>query len=180
MQTHTRVCARARTFKPLPMYACATRAPKLCERNIYIYIYIYSFKFVWNKSRIIWELPHTPILPLYKAIKDTFSERGEYTQDWLKNSESKREFFTKHSQVMFCLLGSYFGLGLWVLKLTNLLVFLLVRLIEGKSNQSLKSSCVEVNVLTLALHFLSLLFFILFFIFCCCCLHVLLLLQCLC
>ena len=130
---------------------------------IYIYIYIFSFKFVWNKSRIIWELPHTPILPLYKAIKYTFSERGEYTQDWLKNSESKREFFTKHSQVMFCLLGSYFGLGLWVLKLTNLLVFLLVRLIEGKSNQSLKSSCVEVNVLTLALHFLSLSLFFFFF-----------------
>ena len=132
-------------------------------KGIYIYIYIFSFKFVWNKSRIIWELPHTPILPLYKAIKDTFSERGEYTQDWLKNSESKREFFTKHSQVMFCLLGSYFGLGLWVLKLTNLLVFLLVRLIEGKSNQSLKSSCVEVNVLTLALHFLSLSLFFFFF-----------------
>ena len=133
-------------------------------KGIYIYIYIFSFKFVWNESRIIWELPHTPILPLYKAIKYTFSERGEYTQDWLKNSESKREFFTKHSQVMFCLLGSYFGLGLWVLKLTNLLVFLLVRLIEGKSNQSLKSSCIEVNVLTLALHFLSLSLFFFFFL----------------
>ena len=145
-----------------------------------VFFFFFSFKFVWNESHIIWELPHTPILPLYKAIKGTFSKRGEYMQDLLEYSESKREFFTKHPQVMFCLLGSYFGLGLWVLKLTNLLVFLLVRLIEGKSNQALKSSCVEVNVLTLALHFLSLLFFILFFIFCCCCLHVLLLLQCLC
>ena len=32
-------------------------------------------------------------------------------QDSLENSESKREFFTKHRQVKFYLVGTYFGLG---------------------------------------------------------------------
>ena len=118
MHTHTRVCAR--TLKLLPVYACAC-IPWVCVYEMKSFFF-FSFKFVWNESHIIWELPHTPILPLYKAIKGTFSKRGKYTQDLLENSESQREFFIKHPQVMFCLLGSYFGLGLWVLKLTNLLV----------------------------------------------------------
>ena len=54
----------------------------------------------------------TPILSLYKAIKGTFSRGGEYTQDSLENSESKREFFMKHPQVKLYLVGTYSGLGL--------------------------------------------------------------------
>ena len=72
----------------------------------------FAFISVWNKSNILWEPSHTPILPLYKAIKGTFSKGGEYTQNSLENNESKREFFTKHRQVKFYLVGTYFGLDL--------------------------------------------------------------------
>ena len=57
---------------------------------------VFAFKSVWNEFDIVWELPHTLILPLYKTIKCTFSKAGVHTQDLLENSESKREIVTKH------------------------------------------------------------------------------------
>ena len=48
-------------------------------------------------------------------------------QDSLENSESKMEFFTKYPQVKFYLVGTYFGLGFWVLKLTILLLIRLTK-----------------------------------------------------
>ena len=36
---------------------------------------VFAFKFVWNESDIVWELPHTLILPLYKTIKVLFQRQ---------------------------------------------------------------------------------------------------------
>ena len=67
-----------------PDYAHVARVPGLYKRKAF------AHKFVWNESHIVWEQPQTPILPLYKSIK--ILKEGEYMQDSLENSESKREF----------------------------------------------------------------------------------------
>ena len=36
---------------------------------------VFAFKFVWNEFDIVWELPHTLILPLYKTIKVLFQRQ---------------------------------------------------------------------------------------------------------
>ena len=54
---------------------------------------------VWNKSHIIWEPFQTPIFSLYKAYMAPFQNTQKILKENLRftrNSESKREFFTKH------------------------------------------------------------------------------------
>ena len=75
----------------------------------------------------------TPLFYHYRKPLKHFFKRRQNIEDSLENSESKREFFTKHPQVKFYLVETYFCLSLWLLKLTNLLVLLLIRLIEGNS-----------------------------------------------
>ena len=48
-----------------------------------------------------------------------------------RNSESKREFFIKHPQVNFILIGTLSGLDSRVLKFTNYFCLVVNRLTEG-------------------------------------------------
>ena len=119
---------------------------------------------VWNEFHIVWELSLTPIFRLYKAIKGTFSSwtdfGGKHISS-LENSESKREFFTKHTQVEFYSIETFFWS--WSLSSKCFLTYfelVVTRLTkENGQNQALKSSRVEVKFLTLTLHF-SLIFFV--------------------
>ena len=78
---------------------------------------------VWNKSHIVWELFQTPIFSPYKAIRGTFpKEKLKILREntiFIRNNESKREFFTKHPQVNFLLIRTFSGLDPRVLKFTN-------------------------------------------------------------
>ena len=78
---------------------------------------------VWNKSHIVWELFQTPIFSPYKAIRGTFpKEKLKILREntiFIRNNESKREFFTKHPQVNFLLIRTFSGLDPQILKFTN-------------------------------------------------------------
>ena len=50
---------------------------------------------------------------------------------FIRNYESNREFFTKHSQVNFILIGTFFGLDPRVLKFTNHFCLIVNRLAKG-------------------------------------------------
>ena len=74
--------------------AHAARVSKTYERQVF-YINVE----VWNEFHIIWEPFQTPIFSLYKAIMAPFQNTQKILRENLrftKNSESKREFFTKH------------------------------------------------------------------------------------
>ena len=54
---------------------------------------------VWNESHIVWEPFQTPIFQLYKALHGIFQKHTKNSKGKPKitrNSESKKEFFTKH------------------------------------------------------------------------------------
>ena len=69
---------------------------------------------VWNESLIVWEPFQIPIFQLYKALHGIFQGETEKSlrenKRFTRNSESKREFFTKHAQVNIFCLGSFLAL----------------------------------------------------------------------
>ena len=74
---------------------------------------------------------------------------------FIRNSESKRDFFTKHSQVNFILIGTFFGLDPRVLKFTNHFCLIVNRLTEENTqNQTWKAFCLRYWVLNSFLAFL--------------------------
>ena len=77
---------------------------------------------IWNESHIVWELFQTLIFFSIKShtwylqnIQKILRENLKFT----RNSESKREIFTKHPQVNFLLIETFSSLDLRVLKFTN-------------------------------------------------------------
>ena len=56
-----------------------------------------------------------PYLAHFQNTQKMLSEDPRFT----RNSESKREFFTKHPQVNFILIGTFFDLDPQILKFTN-------------------------------------------------------------
>ena len=75
---------------------------------------------VWNESHIIWKLFQTPffqhINPYMVAFQNT-TENPKESIRFIGNSESKREFFTKHPQVNIFLIEAFSVLDLGVLRL---------------------------------------------------------------
>ena len=74
---------------------------------------------VWNESHIVWEPFQTPIFQQYKALHDNIEKILRENLRFTRNSGSKRKLFTKHAQVNFILIETFFGLDPRVLKFTN-------------------------------------------------------------
>ena len=64
-----------------------------------------------------------PYMVYFKDIQKILKENLRFT----RNCESKKEFFTKHSQVNFILIRTFSGLDLQILKFTNHFFFVVNR-----------------------------------------------------
>ena len=120
LHMHTRVCVRRLDICVCihePVYAA--RVSKTMKNKFF-----WIKADVWNKSHIVWEPFQTPIFQLYKALHGIF-QRATEKRIWIenirfkRNSESKREFSTKHPQVNIFWLRHFSSFYLWVLKSTN-------------------------------------------------------------
>ena len=93
-------------------------------------------------------------------FQDTQKILRENTR-FTRNSESKREFFTKHPQVNIFLIEAFSGLDLQVSTLLITFYLIMNRLTEGNSQNQAKELCVlRYNVLV---HFPFLFFILIFF-----------------
>ena len=68
-----------------------------------------------NRSKPLFSQYKKPYMVPFQNTQKIRRENLRYT----RNSESKREFFTKYPQVNFILIGTFLGLDLHVLKFTN-------------------------------------------------------------
>ena len=77
---------------------------------------------VWNESHIVWSRSKPsffnyikPCMVYFQNIQKILRENLRFT----RNSESKREFFTKHPQVNFLLIEAFSSFDLRVLMFSN-------------------------------------------------------------
>ena len=103
-----------------------------------------------------------PYLAHFQNTQKMLKENPRFT----RNSESKREFFTKHPQVNFILIGTFFDLDPRILKFTNHF-YLVVNIFDWRerSKSSQRVFCCKVYVLTSFLSFI--LFNLVFILFIC-------------
>ena len=103
-----------------------------------------------------------PYLAHFQNTQKMLRENPRFT----RNSESKREFFTKHPQVNFILIGTFFDLDPRILKFTNHF-YLVVNIFDWReqSKSSQRAFCCKVYVLTSFLSFI--LFNLVFILFIC-------------
>ena len=100
----------------------------------------YEYKFsalkteVWNESHIVWSRSKpsffnyiNPYMIYFKNIEKIIREKLRF----IRNNESKREFFIKHLQVNFILIRTFSSLDSRVLKFTNYFCLVVNRLTEG-------------------------------------------------
>ena len=87
--------------------------------------------------------------PLFSHYIKSYMAPFQNTQKILKenirfigNSESKREFFIKHPQVKFILIGTFFGLDLRVLKFINHSCLIVNRFDWGEWSKSISKHLV--------------------------------------
>ena len=105
----------------------------------------------WNESHIVWEL-FQPLFSNYKKpymvhFQNTHKILWENTR-FTRNSESKREFFTKHPQVNSFLIEAFLSLNLPVSRLLIIFYLIVNRLIEENGQNQAKEFCVlRYNVL---------------------------------
>ena len=72
-----------------------------------------------SHSKALFSQYNKPHVVLFQNTQKILRENLRFT----RNSESEREFFTKHSQVNFLLIETFFGLDLRVLRLLITFVF---------------------------------------------------------
>ena len=120
MRMHTRVCAR--TFK---LYECMFHAYVHIHRHAYTSYGFRNYKrqvfyikvWFWNESHIVQSRFKSPFsnykMPYMVPFQKTQKILRENTR-FTRNSESKKEFFTKHPQVNIFLIKAFSGFDLRV------------------------------------------------------------------
>ena len=97
--------------------AHATRVLEIYERKFFTLILRFGTNPTLSRScsKPLFSHYIKPYMAPFQNTQKILRENLRFTS----NSESKREFFTKHPQVNFILIGKFSGLDLQVLKFTN-------------------------------------------------------------
>ena len=122
----TRICVHMLQTCIRKLYACvcihghayACLGSRNYERQVFC---IWSWDLEWISHRL-GAIPNPNFFQYKKPYMVPFQNTLKILRENLKvtrNSESKREMFTKHPQVNFLLIETFSSLDLWVLKFTN-------------------------------------------------------------